>query len=94
MCDPRDNGSGRWGKSPSECTVPSPWKQIMSQAASNANLNEMFHPGECRIVYEPMPLTAKESEGFLSQQKKYYFLQVKKSGRLHMDGWMDGWIDR
>lgn len=59
VCDPRDNGIRCCGKSPSECTVPSPWKQIISQETSNANLNEISHPGECHI-YEPVPLAAKE----------------------------------
>lgn len=51
-CDPRDNDFGSCGKSPSECTVLSPWKQIMSQETSNASLNEISHPGEYHI-YEP-----------------------------------------
>lgn len=66
--DPGDNGLGWCGKSPPERAVPSPWKQILSQGTSNANLNEMSHPRE-RNRYTS--LQKRESEGFLSQQKKY-----------------------
>lgn len=58
VCDPRDNGTGWCGKSSSECTAPSPWKQIMSQETSNANLNEISHPGKCHI-YEAVALPVR-----------------------------------
>lgn len=77
VCDSRDIGISWCGKSPMERTVPSPWKLIMAQETTNAILNEMSHPGECHMNQCPS-LRMAESEGFLSQQKKYYLLQEEK----------------
>lgn len=78
VCDSRDIGISWCGKSPMERTVPSPWKLIMAQETTNAILNEMSHPGECHMNQCPS-LRMAESEGFLSQQKKYYLLQEEKT---------------
>lgn len=69
ICDPRDNGISWHGKSPMDCTVPSPWKLIMEQKSPNAILNEMSHPKKCHMNQCPS-LLQTQSEEFLSQWRK------------------------
>lgn len=59
---------GGW-KSPPECVVSSPWKQIMSQGTSNAAHNEISYPAEYHI-YEPAPFTAKEETRWIFVSEK------------------------
>lgn len=75
---------GGW-KSPLECVVSSPWKQIMSRGTSNASHNEISYPGyDIYMNLNPSQLRKKPG-GFLSL-KSNNTARRKDTERLQLRG--------